>query len=149
MARIEGKVAAILDDSTIIVNLGAKDGIVAGDKVHLYEELRVRDPDTKSELGRIQRVWGTLTVSQVERRYCVARTAYVTTTLWTTTSVLDFFNQPHGYYRKLPVDEQEITKENYKVRVGGSVYVDKPSAEGTEDITGNDQGATGGPSTAQ
>lgn len=148
MARIEGKIAAILDASTIVVNIGSEDGVAVGDPVFLYEDIVVRDPDTAHELGRMERLWGSVTVVELHERFSVARTRTVSGVSFTvsdaTSSVLDFFNAPTGYYGRLPVDDDEIAKANYKIRVGGRVYVEKTSAEGTEEITGNDQGDTAG-----
>ncbi|MGJ8657114.1 MAG: hypothetical protein ACSHX6_11745 [Akkermansiaceae bacterium] len=54
------KVAAVIDDLTIIINCGAADAIAVGDRFLIYslgEE--ITDPDTGDSLGRLEVIKGT------------------------------------------------------------------------------------------
>jgi hypothetical protein len=72
---IEGKIAAILDKTTVVINRGRDHGIVPGNQFYIYSELGpFPDPDSGDELGTITRVWGQVEATTVEDRLCLART---------------------------------------------------------------------------
>lgn len=61
------KVAKIVDEFTLIINKGQKDGISTGDRFLIYsigEE--IFDPDTKKSLGELEVVKGTGKVTHIQ-----------------------------------------------------------------------------------
>lgn len=64
---IVGKVAQILDDSLIVLNVGARDGVKVGMRMVVFEEgEEVRDPETQKSLGRVELVKGMIEVVHVQ-----------------------------------------------------------------------------------
>lgn len=113
MERIRGKIAAILDPTTVVINRGSRDGVSKSDEFYIYSELGpFFDPDTGEEIGTIKTVWGKVTVSNVEERLCLARTEHQMLMDW------DWLSGMLGPRLKLPVDESEIEGRPTKIRVG-------------------------------
>jgi len=119
MGQIEGKVAAILDRTTIIINRGALDGVSKGLKFYIYTELGpFNDPDTGEDLGTIKKVWGRVHVSNVADRLCMARTEEHI--LPGIESFLGAFSG-RKVQIELPIDESEIASWSDRVSVGTRV----------------------------
>jgi hypothetical protein len=54
------KVAKIIDDFTIVINKGKKDGLTAGQRFQVYAiGDEIIDPDTNSSLGKLEIIKGT------------------------------------------------------------------------------------------
>lgn len=68
---ILGKVARVLDERSIAINVGAKDGVIVGMKFHVFDpgddhgSYTIRDPDTNELLGSV-RLDPKITVTVVE-----------------------------------------------------------------------------------
>jgi hypothetical protein len=75
MARvIHGKVAAIIDDTTLVLNVGADQGVEEGMAFVVYAEHdEVRDPDTGEALGRWEAVKARVVVTHVQPRLSTVR----------------------------------------------------------------------------
>ena len=70
---IEGKIAKIIDDRTIILNVGARDGTKEGMIFVIYDPGdEVTDPDTGVSLGKWEMVKGRVVVSHVQERISTA-----------------------------------------------------------------------------
>jgi len=64
---IEGQVARILDESALIVNRGAKDGVTQGMRFAVLVQVEdVIDPETKKSLGKWELVKGEILASHVQ-----------------------------------------------------------------------------------
>ena len=130
MEQIKGKIAAILDQTTMVINRGSLDGVSRGLVFYVYTELGpFTDPDTGEDLGTIPQVWGRVVVSNVANRLCVARTEYEYAQGWE----VDVLSGLFGGRRvriKLPIDETEILGWPTKVQVGTEVISERPSSEG-------------------
>ena len=127
MGQIEGKIAAILDATTVVINRGSQDGARKGLSFYVYTELGpFDDPDTGESLGTITQVWGKVVVSQVADRLCLARTEYRRHPAWDTAYVASLFAQPVRI--RLPIDKDQVQGWLTKVRVGTSVISAQPSA---------------------
>lgn len=128
MEQIEGKIAAILDRTTIVINRGSLDGVSRGLVFYIYTELGpFADPDTGEDLGTIPQVWGRVLVSNVADRLCLASTEYEYTGGWE----LDVLGGLFGGRRvqiKLPIDETGISGWPSKVQVGTKVVSRRPSS---------------------
>lgn len=62
------KVAKVIDDFTVVINIGSKDDIKLGQKFLIYEvsDEEILDPDTKESLGYLEIVKGTGKVTHVQ-----------------------------------------------------------------------------------
>ena len=71
---ITGRVAAVVDDTTLILNVGARDGVHEGMLFAVVaEHQEVRDPGTGESLGRWESVKGRVVVTHVQPRMATAR----------------------------------------------------------------------------
>ncbi|MDE0086755.1 MAG: hypothetical protein OXU23_13640 [Candidatus Poribacteria bacterium] len=51
---IRGKVARILSDKALVINIGEADGVTDDMEFYISEIIPVKDPDTSIELGKIE-----------------------------------------------------------------------------------------------
>jgi len=126
MDQIKGKIAAILDRTTVVINRGSLDGVSKGLKFYIYTELGpFNDPDTGENLGTIPRVWGKVVVSTVADRLCLARTEYE----YITPFEMKFLRGMLGerVQLELPVDRTEISGWPTEVHVGTEVISERPT----------------------
>ncbi len=72
MPDIAAKVAAVLNDRRLVVNLGSVGGVNEGDSVLLWNVVEVTDPDTGELLGVVKSPKLVLTVDEVQERIAVA-----------------------------------------------------------------------------
>lgn len=76
METLRGRVAMVLDDHQIAINLGSDDGVVEGDKVQLLRAVEVPDPLNKgASLGTAFVKKGSLIIDSVDAKFSVARVA--------------------------------------------------------------------------
>ena len=77
---LEGKVAQILNERELVINIGAKDGVKKGTKfaVLAATATTIVDPDTKEELGIVDRPKVRVEAREVNDRFSICRT-YETT----------------------------------------------------------------------
>ena len=74
---VEGKVAKILDDQTLVLNVGTAHGVVQGMVFCIYAPVEeVKDPDTGQSLGSWEMVKGYVQASHPQDRLTVCH-AYV------------------------------------------------------------------------
>jgi hypothetical protein len=79
---INGKVARILSDREVVLNVGRKDGVSEGMRFVIYSTGDpIIDPDSGRSLGDIETVKGRVTVTHVMEEACRAVTGTYTTTL--------------------------------------------------------------------
>jgi hypothetical protein len=73
-APVEGKVARILDDQTLVLNVGSAHGVVQGMVFCIFAPVEeVRDPDTGQPLGAWEAVKGYVQASHPQERLTVCR----------------------------------------------------------------------------
>lgn len=130
---IRGRIIRIVDDHTVLVNLGRVDGIVLGSIFRaIGESEEITDPITDKKLGSIDVVKAKLKASQVYERFTVAISR------WTTYSapwpglpdplelMYDMESKSHG--EDLHVDPEEIrpwkAHAEQLTRVGDEVEVE-------------------------
>jgi len=71
---VEGKVAKILDDRTLILNIGHAAGVVQGMVFCIYAPVEeVKDPDTGESLGAWEAVKGYVQATHPQERLTVCR----------------------------------------------------------------------------
>jgi hypothetical protein len=74
MAReLDAKVARVLSDRSIAINLGEESGVQPGNKVIVWRKVEVRDPDSKEVLGSVRLENLRLAVSEVHPQFSLAR----------------------------------------------------------------------------
>ncbi len=73
MEKIEGKVAKILDEYSIVINVGRDNDVVNG-MVFVQSDDEVKDPDSGEALGKLEHVKDYIFVSHVQDKFstCVA-----------------------------------------------------------------------------
>ncbi|HPD17807.1 MAG TPA: hypothetical protein PLE19_22955 [Planctomycetota bacterium] len=73
-ARVEGKVAKILDDQTLILNVGTSAGVAAGMVFSVFAPVEdVKDPDTGKSLGAWEAVKGYVQAAHPQEHLTVCR----------------------------------------------------------------------------
>ena len=70
--EIEAKIAALLSDTKLAVNVGSLSGVAKGDDVVIFETVSVTDPDTGEPLGEVKLVKLKLRIEDVQERLAVA-----------------------------------------------------------------------------
>lgn len=133
---LEGKIAAILDDKTVVINKGSSHGVVKDDKFYIYSELGpFKDPESGEELGIHKKVLGSVVVDTVEDRFCIAstQTKVVISDLSGITQHL--FMPKKRKQRSLPIDESQKHEPSgsFKVEIGTPVF----RAESADQSGGN------------
>ncbi len=76
MEKIEGKVAKILDEYSIVINVGRNSGVVDGMvfAIFVQSDEEIKDPDSGEVLGKLENIKEHVFVSHVQDRFstCVA-----------------------------------------------------------------------------
>lgn len=132
---LEGKIAAILDDNTVVINKGSSDGVNENDKFYVYVKLGpFEDPDSGEDLGHTEKIISRVAVDVVESKFCIASTP-------TKTSLGLSFPDPLSglkrYRPSLPIDESESKHPSgsMKVKVGSPVFRPASSSEDEADLS--------------
>ena len=71
-----GKVIRIFDESTLLINIGSKEGLRVGERVLIVEKGdEITDPDTGESLGVLEMVKAELVAADVQERISILKTA--------------------------------------------------------------------------
>lgn len=128
MSAVNGKIAAILSRTTVVINRGSDQDVSRGDTFWIYSELGpFIDPDTKENLGTTKKIWGKVVVSTVERRFCIAETEYEMKSLIDLRAITAMFGGIADQ-KVLPVDVSQISKDTTKIEVGFQAFLEKKPA---------------------
>lgn len=123
MENVDGKIAAILSKTSVVINRGSLNGVEENDTFVIYTKLGpFYDPDTNANLGTTTKVWGSVEVKIVEDRFCVAETGYIYKN-----NLFDFANLFGRHERvELPVKTEQILRGGIaRIEVGFSVKLVK------------------------
>jgi hypothetical protein len=72
------RIIRLLDDHTVVVNVGERDGVEPGMRLGIYSPLDdIVDPVTGETLGDYRRRKGVVSVTEVQERFCIAETPRV------------------------------------------------------------------------
>jgi hypothetical protein len=75
---INAKVAAIIDDTILVLNAGSRDGVLEGMVFMIFAEHQaVEDPDSGEPLGQWEMVKARVVVTHVQERMCTVRAPLV------------------------------------------------------------------------
>ena len=69
---IRGKVAAVLDEERLVLNVGADHGVARNMVFKIIETRVIRDPDTGDELGKVDVTKARTMVGKIEKRMSIA-----------------------------------------------------------------------------
>ena len=74
--RLEGRVAEILNEREVAINLGSEEGVAPEMRFAILSghPYVIKDPETGDELGEVDRPKVRVKVSLVKDRFCLART---------------------------------------------------------------------------
>lgn len=71
---INGKVAAVIDDTTLVLNVGYQQGVGEGMVFVIFAEYGdIPDPETGESLGKWEMIKARVAVTHVQERMCTAR----------------------------------------------------------------------------
>ena len=71
---ITGKVAAVIDETTLVLNAGSADGVKLGMVFSIFAEYQeILDPDSGDSLGKWEMVKAQVVVEHVQERVCTVR----------------------------------------------------------------------------
>jgi len=75
MIGIEGKVAEIIDEYTVVINRGHEHGVEEDMRFVIYEPgEEIKDPDTDESLGKFEYVKAKVEVVNVQEKFSTAKT---------------------------------------------------------------------------
>ena len=120
---IQGKVATIIDRYTVVLNVGAKKGVVLGRRFKIVSSaIQVTDPNTKSNLGSFQMTKAVVKVSAVYDNFSVAKTEEEQQTVFTSgmPSLFSSSRSSSTVQKELPLPEI-IATYSMNVSVGDDV----------------------------
>jgi hypothetical protein len=72
MNKIPAKVAAVLTDSIVALNIGSDNGVSVDDKANVLRRVEINDPDTHERLGEVGVIVLQLRVSHTQEKLCTA-----------------------------------------------------------------------------
>ena len=76
--QIEGKVAAIIDDTTLVLNIGGEQGVEEGMAFAIFAAHgEIKDPDSGESLGHWEMVKARVVATHVQPRLCTVRAPVV------------------------------------------------------------------------
>jgi len=102
MQGIEGKVAKIIDEYTVVINKGSDNGVEENMRFIIYEKGKeIIDPDSKESLGYFEYVKGKVKVDVVNEKYSIAK-SYQQAIV----GVPNYFNIGAIAPKELPLDEE-------------------------------------------
>jgi hypothetical protein len=106
MVGIEGKIAEIIDEYTVVINRGHEHGVEEDMRFVIYEPgEEIKDPDTDEALGNFEYLKAKIEVVNVQEKISTAKT-YETHTV--TMSAIQALTLIQGQTRRneLPLDEE-------------------------------------------
>jgi len=111
---LTGLVAGLLSDTSVIVNIGANQGVTEGMRASVIRQRRVVDPQTREQLGTAREVLVRLRVESVEPKFCVART---TLSIRRKQGPLDELSSLTRVRQRVTLDPVASAREGEEVRV--------------------------------
>ncbi len=127
---IKGKVARILSDSEVVLNVASKDGVKLDMDFVIYSESdHIFDPTTSEDLGAIETVKGRITVTHVMEKMSRAETSTYKVALPSLyeqamgVGVRGLYPQTETRRHRLEIDKQQPKplKDDLTVKIGDPV----------------------------
>ena len=120
--RFIGQVIRILDEYTLIINLG-RGKVHVGDTLQVYEYLGELQGVDGENYGSFEYVKAEIEVVRCEPKYCVCKTEQIAGPA-TSVALTPLLERPIYHRKKLPVDQSDLLPmepKDRKVRVGDPV----------------------------
>jgi hypothetical protein len=115
---LNAKIADVLSETSLVVNVGSADGVTKGDFVRIWEDKEILDPDTHEPLGTVRVTLAVATVSEVQEKLSVAYSQYERPQL----TGLVFGQSPrprHRFTTHVAIDADQVV-----VRIGQVVTIE-------------------------
>ena len=123
MIGIEGKVAGIIDEYTVVINRGYEHGVEEDMRFVIYEPGdEITDPDTGDSLGKFEYVKAKVKVVNVQEKFSTAKTYETYTMTMPAMTIAQVMGQTRR--EELPLDEEtkaRLQKGLRPVKIGDSV----------------------------
>src|SRR5579872_5894869 len=72
--QVDGLVADVSPDGTVVINVGSKDGVHTGDKLDIKRKVReIKDPATGKVIRRVEDSVGSITITEVDQQSAVGK----------------------------------------------------------------------------
>lgn len=117
---MEGRVAEIIDQYTIAINIGQDQGVLKGMKFQVIKpNIKIKDPQTEEILGEYDLIKATVEIVDVDEKFSIAK-SYDTIS----TSFLPFPKFKNKQVKKIPADSYAVEKN---IQIGDYVrlFVEK------------------------
>lgn len=126
------KIVKILDEYNVVINGGTRDNVSINDKFQILDKKGslVIDPDTGEEIGYLDLIKATVTVTEVQEKMCICTSPKYNVI---DSPFSDIGSMIPNFYTvkrdKLNVDNKQITgglrKSNTPIKIGDSVQLIK------------------------
>lgn len=127
---LKGKVAALLDNRTLAINIGEASGVREGMKFRVLDSSNqtIKDPETGETLGKLKLTKAHVKTIKVEEKYCIAET-YRHETINEGGTIPSFSKllQPPKLVKRYETfsisasDRVKLTEEQSRVKIGDEV----------------------------
>jgi len=115
---IQGKVAAVLTEYEVALNIGSDDKVAEGMKFEVLSgPVPICDPDSGDEIGKVSLTAGRVKVYEVHPKYSLARTYESESAFPPFPSLL----RPLPSLKKLPVDKTDVLVAREGIKKGNLV----------------------------
>lgn len=125
---IEGKVAGIINERELTINIGIKNGVFEGMKFSILakEPIEICDPDSSEKLGIVDREKVRVIATEVKERFSICKTYRKWTTVGSTfASIAGLMTGPRVEYENLKVNDSSfpppLSEEESYVKIGDRV----------------------------
>ena len=123
MIGIEGKIAEIIDEYTVVINQGHEHGVEEDMRFVIYDPgEEINDPDTGESLGKFEYVKAKVKVVNVQEKFSTAKTYETYTMTMPAMTIAQVMGQTRR--EELPLDEEtkaRLQKGLRPVKIGDSV----------------------------
>ena len=135
-AQIIGKVAAIIDEFSVVINVGRNQGVKEDMTFKIVAEKgEIKDPDTKEVLGFIEYPKATVAVVHVREKFSIAKSYETRQIRPYIVPIPDLFG-PRTVTKELPLAEEDLEilePIDKNIRVGDKVVQILPETLETEE----------------
>lgn len=115
---IQGKVAKVLTEYSVVLNVGSDHGVTEGMKFAvLSKPVAVYDPDSGNEIGNVSLTIGRVEVYEVHPKFSLAGTYVFSGPL----PYVTLLERPSRKREKLPVDNIDLASVQEKIKEGNLV----------------------------
>lgn len=124
LSLLKGRILKILDNYRVIISLGKEQGVTRDMRFIIYEEGEmIKDPETDTDIEKLEIVKGEVTVTQVQEKISVAESFEIAQRVYNPLDAMyQFTNRTYTVKeKKLLTDETIEAPAPSKVKVGDLV----------------------------